>query len=384
MSKQARHTVLMTADTVGGVWVYALELARILGRYGMHVVLAAMGGELSRAQRAAAAQLPALTLESRPYKLEWMQDAWSDVEEAGEWLLALQKRHRPSIIHLNNYVHGALPWSAPVVVVGHSCVCSWFESVRGTPAPDGWGEYRSRVARGLEAADAVVAPTRSMLDGLRRHYGGFTRAVVVHNARRTRGLKPLETCRYVLTAGRLWDEAKNAKVLDRAAADVDFPAFAAGATVNPDDGGVVRFDHLAELGVLSHQELARWMGHAAVYALPARYEPFGLTPLEAARCGCALVLGDIPTLRELWDDAAVFVPSDDVDGLRATMTGLLHDRTARDRLAARARRRARRYSTGRMGAEYMGLYAGLLGIEPSKLRIRATKPSRRRIQTMPT
>ncbi len=32
--------------------------------------------------------------------------------------------------------------------------------------------------------------------------------------------------------------------------------------------------------------------------LPARYEPFGLSVLEAALSGCALVLGDIPSLRE--------------------------------------------------------------------------------------
>ena len=39
----------------------------------------------------------------------------------------------------------------------------------------------------------------------------------------------------------------------------------------------------------------------------ALYEPFGLAVLEAAQAGCALVLSDIPTFRELWDGAALFV-----------------------------------------------------------------------------
>ena len=57
------------------------------------------------------------------------------------------------------------------------------------------------------------------------------------------------------------------------------------------------------LGSLSPRALAAWLARAAIYCLPARYEPFGLSVLEAALSGCALVLGDIPSLREIWDDA---------------------------------------------------------------------------------
>ena len=34
----------------------------------------------------------------------------------------LERRLRPDVVHLNGYTHGALPWRAPVLVVGHSCV----------------------------------------------------------------------------------------------------------------------------------------------------------------------------------------------------------------------------------------------------------------------
>jgi hypothetical protein len=54
------------------------------------------------------------------------------------------------------------------------------------------------------------------------------------------------------------------------------------------------------LGPLEASELAGWMHRAAIYALPARYEPFGLSALEAAQAGCALVLGDLSSLREVW------------------------------------------------------------------------------------
>ncbi|MEB3829625.1 glycosyltransferase [Phormidium sp. CCY1219] len=61
---------------------------------------------------------------------------------------------------------------------------------------------------------------------------------------------------------------------------------------------------------MSPEELSHWYARAAIYAFPARYEPFGLSVLEAALSGCALVLGDIPRLREMWGDAAVFANPD--------------------------------------------------------------------------
>lgn len=43
--------VLMTTDTVGGVWHYSLELARGLALHGVRVALATMGQPISAAQR---------------------------------------------------------------------------------------------------------------------------------------------------------------------------------------------------------------------------------------------------------------------------------------------------------------------------------------------
>ncbi|HYO60185.1 MAG TPA: glycosyltransferase family 1 protein, partial [Archangium sp.] len=40
----------MTADTVGGVWTYALELCRALAGDGVQVELATLGAPLSPAQ----------------------------------------------------------------------------------------------------------------------------------------------------------------------------------------------------------------------------------------------------------------------------------------------------------------------------------------------
>jgi glycosyltransferase involved in cell wall biosynthesis len=98
------------------------------------------------------------------------------------------------------------------------------------------------------------------------------------------------------------------------------------------------------------------MSHAAIYALPARYEPFGLSVLEAALSGCALVLGDIPSLRELWGDAALFVDPDDHDTLATTITWLTEDAPMRRALSARARHVALRFTPARMATGYLEVY----------------------------
>jgi glycosyltransferase involved in cell wall biosynthesis len=110
------------------------------------------------------------------------------------------------------------------------------------------------------------------------------------------------------------------------------------------------------LGRLGSDALAGWYARAAIYALPARYEPFGLSALEAAHSGCALVLGDIPSLREIWGDAAVFVPPEDCPALENAIRGLIDDPERRQSMADAARERASRYTPARMAEQYLAAY----------------------------
>jgi glycosyltransferase involved in cell wall biosynthesis len=91
-----------------------------------------------------------------------------------------------------------------------------------------------------------------------------------------------------------------------------------------------------------------------------RYEPFGLSALEAALAGCALVLGDIPSQREIWRDTAVFVPPNDADALRSALQQLIADTPRRRELAERAHERALEFTTLRMASSYLALYSELM------------------------
>ena len=350
--------VLLTTDTVGGVWTYTMELAAALGREGVGVTVAALGQEPSGPQRKAAERLE-VALCTRPCRLPWMREPWDDVEMAARWLAELGDERGADLIHLSEPALAAYSWGAPTVAVGHSCVLSWWESVLGEPAPPAWMRYREAMCAGLAAADAVVAPSRAMLESLGRHYwlrGGR----VIPNGLDPTGIEPGVKQGFVFMAGRLWDRAKNAEALDRAAGGLAWPAYAAGPCESPDATEAMSFEHLRLLGQLESADMIPWLSRAAVFALPARYEPFGLSVLEAALAGCALVLGDIPSLREHWDGVAVFIPPDDTDLLGIALTSLIEDARLRQTLAMRARRRALGFSARRMALDYLEVYAALL------------------------
>lgn len=356
----------MTADPVGGVWTYALELAAALRPAGVHVTLATMGAALTPAQRAEAAAVANVELRESTFKLEWMPDPWDDVELAGRWLLELASQVTPDVVHLNGYAHAALPFQAPTLVVAHSCVVSWFRAVKGHDAPAEFDRYRQAVRRGLDAADAIVAPTRAMLDALTACHGAREGRVIANGLNSSAfRVGPKEP--FILAVGRLWDEAKNVAALTRAATRLPWPVRIAGDARDPGTGEVRAFENVEALGVLPREALAGQFARASIFAAPARYEPFGLAPLEAALGGCALVLGDLASLREVWGDAAVFVPPDDDDALAGAIGRLVDDSDGRAHLARRARTRALELGPEPFARAYLALYRELT-------LVRATEP----------
>ena len=350
--------VLMTADAVGGVWSYSMDLGAALRARGIDVTVAVMGPRMHEHQKAEALARGIAVVEA-PYRLEWMDDPWEDVERAGPWLQSLADDCGADLVHLNGYCHAALPWGAPTVVVAHSCVRTWWRGVHGEDAPDCWDTYSEHVSAGLRSASLVVAPTRSLLNEVLAEYGPVETARVIPNGSGAVGrtLRPKDPL--VFSAGRLWDDAKNVASVCAVAPDVSWPVFLAGDLEGPSrcfvPSGAARY-----LGRLSSDEMSHWYGRASIYALPARYEPFGLSVVEAAAAGCALVLGDIKTLRENWNGAALFVPPDNRRALAQAIEQLVHDPKLREGLAERARERASTFTVDRMADAYAKAYRELV------------------------
>ena len=360
-ANQFKNTrLLMTADTIGGVWTYALDLIKGLQPHGVEVHLASMGKPLSAAQRKQTSQIKNLILHESAYQLEWMEEPWKEVEAAGDWLLDLEEKLAPDIIHLNNYCHGDHPWRAPVLMVGHSCVNSWWQAVKGAEAPGKYHEYTDRVKGGLQSADLVVAPGRAFLADLQRLYGPLHPSMVIPNARSAAPFYPAAKEELVLSIGRLWDEAKNIHACEFAAERISWPIEVAGADKHPSGGIDAVYQNLKPLGELSSEAVAEKLAKAAIYVLPARYEPFGLSVLEAALSGCALVLGDIGSLRENWQGAALFVNPNSPEDIYDKIDFLIRKPRQRERMGGLALQKAREFRVDGQAALYLQQYENLL------------------------
>lgn len=344
----------MTCDAVGGVWQYANDLARGLASEGAEVVLAVLGPGALPIEVVAG-----VTVVDTRLPLDWLASGPDQVLAAGRALAALATRHRADLVHLNSPTLAAAdPFPAPVVTVAHGCVGTWFAALSEAPSDDlAWHE--ELVRKGLHAADAIAAPSASYAALLQRHYGLQALPKVIFNGRSPAAGDSHDGGDHVLTAGRLWDRAKNTSLLDEVAALLPVPLRAAGPTTGP-RGDAIAPEHLQLLGTLSEGALFAEYAQALIFVSAARFEPFGLAVLEAAQAGCPLVLSGIDTFRELWTGAALLVPDNDPAAYAAAIERIRIDPALRAHLSDAARLRASRYSVEAMTAGTLELYGTVL------------------------
>ncbi len=352
---------LMTTDTVGGVWTFTKELAGELLRRGHHIALVSFGGAPSREHLEVTRTLSHKFPHSFEYiasttPLEWMPDNGSAYSSAESLLVDGCRRIAPDALLLSQFCFGALPLPQPKIVVAHSDVLSWAEAVGKAPlAEDAWiSTYRTLVQRGLDGADAVAAPTRSMLDALGRHFNVRCQTALIPNGRSV--AVPDQTPArklQAITAGRLWDQAKNVKMLRDVNSPV--PLYVAGessVTTPPGTNGP------CFLGKLGEADLFQRFHSSDLYICTSLYEPFGMAPLEAALCGCAVLANGIPSLREVWGDAALYFHD------AASLSALLHhlkNHPGELRAAqVRSSEHAAQYTSARMADHYLALAARLI------------------------
>jgi glycosyltransferase involved in cell wall biosynthesis len=352
--------LFLTADSVGGVWQYATELSRALVPHGWDITVALLGPSPSRAQRAML-DGAGVTIIDTGLPLDWMAPDAATVTDTGLAIARLAKANHADIVQLNQPALAAhVSFGVPVAAVAHSCVGTWWQAVHGNePEPADFAWQTALMQRGLNTADAVIAPSHAFAAALQSRYALPSLPHAIHNGR-TPLCAPSGTIHdFAFTAGRLWDEGKDVATLDRAAARLGAPFKAAGSTSGPNGQRVV-VEHLQALGPVEEPVIAGCLSARPVFVSAALYEPFGLAVLEAAMAGCPLILSDIPTFRELWDGAAVFVEPGDSAGFAGAIEALignLPERLARGDLA---RRHAARFTPGRMAGNMDALFTAML------------------------
>jgi glycogen synthase len=358
--------VLITSDTMNGIWTYTRELACGLIARGMRVTLVSFGEIPLPEQTTWMERLPDLHYVPTAFRLDWMQEGEQHFEEASEFLCTLVREIKPDLLHLNHLCYGALPVRLPRVVVAHGDLVTWWKAVHGRdPKESAWLRwYRKVISEGVSEADAVVAPSEWMLCALRSAYGEGVRETVIHHGRNPILFNPyVKKEESVLAIGRLVDPAKQVSLLTLQRQTV--PVCIVGTeTLEPRPAAVrtdVKFSDgstgVAVRGAQTESQLRLLYSKAAMYAGTARYEPSGMTMIEAALSRCALILNDIPPLREIWGQAAVYFRTNDADSLAEAVRILSGDQQMLRSFANRAFQRAREcFNAHRMTDNYIQLY----------------------------
>jgi glycosyltransferase involved in cell wall biosynthesis len=105
-----------------------------------------------------------------------------------------------------------------------------------------------------------------------------------------------------------------------------------------------------------------WLSTFDLFAMPSRWEGFGLTAVEAMAAGLPLVATSVDSLPEIVTDGdtGLLIPPDDVDALASAITRLAGDADLRARLGRAASAAADRYSTRAMCDGYAEVFRRVL------------------------
>jgi UDP-glucose:(glucosyl)LPS alpha-1,2-glucosyltransferase len=116
------------------------------------------------------------------------------------------------------------------------------------------------------------------------------------------------------------------------------------------------------LGFRQHHDVLAAMSRAAVVVMPSRWEePFGLVALEAMASGAALICSPRGALREVADDAALFIDPDSVPSVASAIRLLCSNEVRRAALAEAGRKRAMLFDLDHVTGQLAGLRASILG-----------------------
>lgn len=355
--------ILMTTDTVGGVWTFSKELVLQLLAGGDEVALVSFGRQPSREQRAWCSRVrqqygSGFMYQASSAPLEWMNENEYSYELGERVLLDVARRFRPDLLHTSQYCFGRMPLPIPRVITAHSDVLSWADACRPAGLTESaWlDRYCELVQEGLDGADCVVSPTAWMMEALQEHFSVECPVRVVSNGRTvSRTTHAPHRALRCISVGRLWDEAKGLGTLLRVKSPM--PVVIAGEE-SFDRTAVLVPSGLQAMGVLDEGALFAAFRSSSIYIAASRYEPFGLAAVEAALCGCAVVARDIPSLREVWGESASYFR--DADELERMLVFLATDRAALRLAQIAAMAHARQFSAETMADAYGDIYRGLL------------------------
>lgn len=115
-------------------------------------------------------------------------------------------------------------------------------------------------------------------------------------------------------------------------------------------------DRVTVTGYVDDRELVALYHMASAFVYISLLEGFGLPPLEALSYGTPVVASDIPVLREVLGDHAIYVDPHDIEHIGAGIRTLLNNDDLRGRLSSPGILHSRRFTWERCASEMLAIY----------------------------
>lgn len=113
-------------------------------------------------------------------------------------------------------------------------------------------------------------------------------------------------------------------------------------------------------GYLEPEELNKLLRKSSAYICPSLSEGFGIPGLNAMAVGLPVVASNIPVLREVYDDAALYFDPADPKDIANKIIQAVSDSALRSRLVDIGRRQAQKYSWLKMARETLEVYQSVV------------------------
>jgi len=225
-------------------------------------------------------------------------------------------------------------------------------------------------------AEICIAVSQSVAKKLRRHFG-IQRLVVIGNGVNISHFKTCSIHRHELYdaiyLGRLtkqkgidtllatWKIVKNEKPSAK--------LIMIGKTVKPESFEIYQ-SAIEKLGlekniimtgqILDVYHIAKLLNESKVFVLPSRSEGFGLVVMEAMACSCPCVLSDISALREVFEEVAIFVETEDEKKFAKIILDLLDNPEKRRAIGQQSRDYIRKFSWEKVAKKELEVFKFLL------------------------
>jgi glycosyltransferase involved in cell wall biosynthesis len=115
-------------------------------------------------------------------------------------------------------------------------------------------------------------------------------------------------------------------------------------------------------GYVTENQLFEYYNNAIATVVPSLMEGFGLTGLEAMQAGCLVLASDIPSLKEIYQDAAIYFNPFAVNAIHATIREVLKGKKSLLSYKEKGMKRVSFFSWKRMAQETLKIYESSTGI----------------------